>query len=831
MPYNRRVSRWIQRAFLILLFAVFAILQARFTVQTVALLSNHANFPHAVLEVDPATLKITSFRPEVEKAGAKKGDVLLAVDGTPIHSFFDERRAHYQHQAGGKVTLRLRRGDGAPFEVSYQLPATEKLEASGYLLPVILNIITPWSCILLGFFVAFRRPGDPVAYALLALLLCASQLFVSEAGPRASWGPLFTWPLWLISYSAGGVMPVAWVWFAILFPDPSSRHKVLAWTRWALGLPFAAFTFLDALTIDAGLHNFRLLSWRPAWLDIPSWAWLAIEMALFGIGFSNLFQKLFHEEQPSQRRRLRWVIFGLAAAFLPPLLLIGAWRVFDQDPNKMPAWLLAPAVGSPLLIPVTLAYAVLVNRLFDIGIFVRQGLLASKTVWVVRILLVACLIWVSISYETRKDLNEAERWTIIAACIGGAFLIRQLTERLRRWVDRRFFQEAVNSEKLLAELSAQVRRITDPQTLMRTVADQVSNALHPSVVAVMIPRDRSWTPAYVTGAASAEAGSDGALDRIREQREPAVISDELYVPLSTSDELHGILRLGPKRSEEPYSASDIRLLESVANQTALALENGRLAAAVAHEAAHRERITSELEIARKVQERLFPKHAPCVTGLDLAGRCLPAQTVGGDYYDFLVLPGGGVGLAIGDVAGKGVPAALLMAGLQASLRGLTLAGIVDPADLMTKLNVLIYDATPANRFATFFYGLYEPATGRLQYCSAGHNPVVLYRADGTVEWLRTPGVGLGLKRSSMYRHAEATLAVGDALVLYTDGLTESHNEAGEEFGEDRLVDVVRSRPGESAGAMLEQLMESTCGFAAGVPQHDDITIIVARRTA
>lgn len=149
--------------------------------------------------------------------------------------------------------------------------------------------------------------------------------------------------------------------------------------------------------------------------------------------------------------------------------------------------------------------------------------------------------------------------------------------------------------------------------------------------------------------------------------------------------------------------------------------------------------------------------------------------------------------------------------------------------LMAKLNVLVYEATPTNRFATFFYGLYEPSTRRLRYSTAGHNPALLQRASsGEIHWLKTRGVGLGLQRSSSYEQAELTLEPGDALVLYTDGVTEERNPAGEEFGADRLAGTVRGCMALSASGILEQVIAATTEFAGEAPQFDDITLIVAR---
>ena len=185
--------------------------------------------------------------------------------------------------------------------------------------------------------------------------------------------------------------------------------------------------------------------------------------------------------------------------------------------------------------------------------------------------------------------------------------------------------------------------------------------------------------------------------------------------------------LGPKQSQEPYSGNDLRLLQSVGAQTGLALENSELLAKLSAEAAKRERISRELEIAHEVQERLFPQDYPPVAGVDYCGYCRPALGIGGDYYDFIHLKNGKLGIAIGDVSGKGVSAALLMSNLHASLRGQTMAQVSDLSTLMSNINVLMYEASTSNRYATFFYGEYDPRTRTLQFVNAGHNAPMVVR--------------------------------------------------------------------------------------------------------
>ena len=245
---------------------------------------------------------------------------------------------------------------------------------------------------------------------------------------------------------------------------------------------------------------------------------------------------------------------------------------------------------------------------------------------------------------------------------------------------------------------------------------------------------------------------------------------QLLLPVSTKQNVLGLLSLGPKLSEEPYSSSDVQLLRSVASQTGLALENSRLTKAVASEMAQRERLNREIEIAREVQERLFPQHLPEISGIDFSGHCRPALGVGGDYYDFLQLPNGDLGVAIGDVSGKGIAAALLMASLQASLRGQVLSGQGNLARLIANVNQLVYEASASSRYATFFYGQFERATLTFRYVNAGHNPPMILRPteeDVThVIRLETGGPVVGLFPKVPYQEGTVALEPGDIFRLY-----------------------------------------------------------------
>jgi sigma-B regulation protein RsbU (phosphoserine phosphatase) len=266
-------------------------------------------------------------------------------------------------------------------------------------------------------------------------------------------------------------------------------------------------------------------------------------------------------------------------------------------------------------------------------------------------------------------------------------------------------------------------------------------------------------------------------------------------------------------------------------QSGLALENSRLASAVALEIAEREKMNREIEIAREVQQRLFPQNLPPMPGLDYWGACRPAQGVGGDYYDFVPLAGGSIGIAVGDVSGKGIAAALLMTSLQASLRGQALQHGGDLTRVMANVNRLVYDATPPNRYATFFYAQYEPNAHRLVYVNAGHNPpVILRRLNKEIHVVRleTGGPVIGLFREAPYQQGSLKLEPGDILVGFTDGISEAMNSQDEEWGEERLLPALQLYADQSAAEIIPSVMAAADIFVDGAPQHDDMTLVVMK---
>jgi serine phosphatase RsbU (regulator of sigma subunit) len=242
------------------------------------------------------------------------------------------------------------------------------------------------------------------------------------------------------------------------------------------------------------------------------------------------------------------------------------------------------------------------------------------------------------------------------------------------------------------------------------------------------------------------------------------------------------------------------------------------------------RAAQELEIAKQVQMRLFPQTLPPLATLDYAGTCIPARAVGGDYYDFLDLGRDRLGLVIGDISGKGIAAALLMANLQANLRSLCAIALDQPQRLLQSVNQLFWENTGDNAYATLLFAEYDDRERRLRYANCGHLSALLLRGDNTLERLDSTSTVLGIFKEWNCAMVERQLFAGDTLALYTDGITESFNEADEEYGEQRLIESLRRHSELGSSELLSSIVDDVRRFSPR-EQHDDITLIVAKCVA
>jgi len=298
----------------------------------------------------------------------------------------------------------------------------------------------------------------------------------------------------------------------------------------------------------------------------------------------------------------------------------------------------------------------------------------------------------------------------------------------------------------------------------------------------------------------------------------------MAVPLETKDRIIGLIYVDSPFILREFTRNDLSLLTVMANVAAIRIEHARLA-----EVEAAERIMQrELSQAAEIQGGMLPARAPEIAGLDLAGFNVPCRTVGGDYFDFFPYAGPSVGLALGDVSGKGMPASLMMMALHARVHVLA-ENPGNLGDFMARLNKATCANCPSNRFITFFFSVLDAASGDLRFANAGHNPPVLLRASGEAKMLEGGGPVLGVISVAPYSEQSARLAPGDLLVLYSDGVTEANNPDFDEFGEERFVRVLSENRTRPARQIVEAVTAALKEFTAGAPQADDITLVVAKR--
>lgn len=305
---------------------------------------------------------------------------------------------------------------------------------------------------------------------------------------------------------------------------------------------------------------------------------------------------------------------------------------------------------------------------------------------------------------------------------------------------------------------------------------------------------------------------------------PASVNSIVSAPMLVHSRLTGILTLYNKKHADGFSAEDQRLLSILAGQSGQVVENARLV----EEEGKLIKMQQELAFANEIQMNLLPAAAPPVDHYELAGISIPAQDVGGDYFDYIPIDSGRLAITVGDVSGKGLPAALMMSNVQATLRGQAQFG-VSVHETLERSNHLLTQSVRKGTFITLFYAVLDPANHTLEFANAGHNRPYILRKNGTLETLTLGGLVLGFVGTQHYREETTTFDVGEFLFIFSDGVTEAMNSAHEQFDEERLEPLLVSLAEASPDEIIEKVGEAVRKHAAGHPQNDDITMLCVKR--
>jgi sigma-B regulation protein RsbU (phosphoserine phosphatase) len=671
-----------------------------------------------------------------------------------------------------------------------------------------------------------------------------------------------------------------YVFFA-LFPEKSPLERRAGWLKWvALGS--------GALQI------------------VPSWPtgearWPAIVSKLIGevasrssrhgvtygfltLGIVSLVWNCFSEEtSPEARRKSRVLLWGTLLGVFP----IAFERAFiDFTGYRVPFWINILLTVLLLFYPLAFAYAIVKHRVLEIPALLRNSVryvLVQRGYFVLLICGGLLAIFLFTRFFSGYFTANSQYGMAVSAAFGVALVwasgpvVKRGTER----IDRAFFRSSYDARVILQELAGKIRTVTNRDEVARLLTLHIEAALHPKSLGCYLEKgdgnlaaqrrtvDLQPNPPeprfpvrfgarFVLKDAATLSPTLPLLIELAAHGKTwdvpppvtdggaaiAALTPECLVPiLDRNRKLQGLMVLGPRFSEEPYSSEDKRLLDSVASQAAVSLENMRMAEQIADRLEVDRRAAHEIQIAREVQSRLFPQVMPPLTTLEYAGSCIQARQVGGDYYDFLDLGSSQrmergatrpldaaawhIAFVLADISGKGIAGALLMANLQANLRSRYALALDDLPRLLSSVNQLFYENTPEDRYATLFFGVYDDHSQELEYVNCGHNAPLLFRGNGALERLESTSTVIGLFPNWKCETRLVKLEPGDLLVIFTDGVTEANDAAGNEFGEARLIETVCANRNLPPAQLASAIQNAVQRFSEG-EQSDDLTLVIAR---
>jgi sigma-B regulation protein RsbU (phosphoserine phosphatase) len=846
-------------------------------------------------------------------AGLRAGDEVVSLDGRKVETglpVFELLSA----EPGRAFTVAIGR-DGQVRELNLRtVPFPHFMQ---FLFTLVL-IVIPATFLVTGFAVFILKPDDKQA-VLLALML---GMFVpADTG-------LFTQlhasvvALMIVGGVVSSFFGAVFFHFFLVFPERSPLLRRFPRLEYALYIPqtllLAPFVFYTSVLAALGPERLFEMEERLA----PFVRVVNVLVSLYLLAGVVSLLVNYRQASRQSRRKMRVVVAGCTLGLLPSIAVLVCY--FYGLENFSPAILRALSAVSTLallLLPSSFIYAIARHQVIPVRLIIRRGIryvFVSQGSVVVEIIAVGLGLTLVLTYIFRY-LHPSSG--LVIGVVSGLFsvLVWNVTSTLHHRIiapsiDRRFFRRAYNAQQILAETGQALRAMADVREMTRLVSTKMQDALQTESASIFLQDHRTgdYTCAisshYVedgrVAAVTTERGLVLARDsfvarRFKESPQPLVVdfqdpqswaarllaeeagADEarlresealkrvnasLLLPVATKEQLLGVISLGPRLGDLPFSRQDIQMLLAVAWQMAFAIENAQLVRRKIEE----EGLRRELEMATQVQRRLFPDCPPRTEGLELAGVCHPARGVGGDYYDFLLLDDGCVGVAVADVAGKGISAALLMSTVQASLRSQARSVGGQLTELVASMNRLLNSSTDSASYASFFYAQFDERTRLLTYVNAGHNPPMLLRraaqeatliessvareaahrnhrtigaADGRgfaataslaaaenslTDFLTTGGPVIGLFDDLVYEQEVIRAESGDVIVAYTDGVTEALNPDGEEFGCARLQAILEESSQLPAVDLMERIVERLEDWCLDTPQHDDMTLVVLK---
>ncbi len=769
-----------------------------------------------------------------DQAGLLTGDRLLAVDGEPLGTMVDWYVAHAGRYELGARTYLVRRNEH--FVTATVAPIRPGRRDVVWYYGLSLAGL---SFLAMGWLVLARRHDMVSRYFFGLCSLFAFFLMDVPDWPSSTYMTIKD----IVRDLAQLVLPVAFLRFFLYFPERTHltatnhrRHRLL----W--------IPALILLSVSLVIQAARLDPASPA-VTVATQATGLFLVAYFASGLVVFARKVFRRDRPVAHSKLRIVLLGLLAGFLP--FLVGA-VLHIVGPEPAPWWQ-HWLVFSLVLVPVSFGLAILRYGALDMEDLVRHGLVYG--VLTVAVVAGYALLVGGLGHFMAIYFHTTSTPVILAAAVGTALLLNPARRRLHTWVDHAVYPARRATREALHDLGHELSGLIEDSDAPTTMLMRLFELYRPQHVSLFLERqgrlclhaiecEDDTTPEpcafdpddtlprvlLMARRPLAMEELDGLDTETETDAVTRVVLDaldvRLAVPLITGNRLVGFLTFGAKASGALYTQADTSNLHDFSVHAAALVEIGRLY----QDSLLRERLDTELAVAQRIQQSLVPEEPLETAGARLVGRMVSCREVGGDSFDYFRLDRDTVAFAIADAAGKGVPAALVMTSLRATFRSAAV-NFPEPERVVEELNKAVSSMATPGQFICFFYGTYHAPSRTLRYCNAGMNPPLLFREGRTwAEKMKKGGLVLGIDGDRRYAHGTFHLEDGDLLVLYTDGITEQTDDKGEFYGEQRLEDAVREARSLPLDTLLDRIFATVETFGGPI-QSDDRTLMLLRTNA
>lgn len=733
-------------------------------------------------------------------AGVLAEDRVFAVDGHPtpsMLSYYAETAGRYRLEP---LTLQLRRGEKT---VEARLMPNAPSQAA------MITQYTQWvsglAFLLIGWWVLARR-SDPVARNFFAM--CAIFAFFLIDVPDVRSLALVNVKYHLRTL-LGLLLPPYVLRFFLQFPAPwrpgttgRSRLRWLMAPAWAL---FALATVTEAVRGQSPAGGLERV------IEAVS---LIYMLTCFLVGLVRFGRGALRRDRPIQRTKMLVILIGLTAG-LVPFLVTMALGSLAPDTSVPYLHYLGLSV---LLVPASFALAIMRYGALDTAFVVRIGLIygALTALVIVGYLLVTVAVGTFLSTQFAVDSS----YVLVLLVAATALVVAPLRQRVQHLVDLTFYPSRGANREAIASLADRLTGLIETEAVLEHLGQSLGELFRPRTFAIVLASPApargfvlraAWPlPPGSAGLPIQHLPPDDALTRLLDRERRPVFCEEfedfnlfggtdepsrqllnhlqasLLVPLVSGNRLLGFLAFGPKSGGQLYGQEDVANLQALAVQAGPVVESRQLY----EDRLRGKRLETELAVARGIQSNLLPVAALITPECTICGLNEPCRTVGGDYFDYFTTEEGRLAIAIGDVSGKGIPAALMMSSLRVAFRLAAEDGVC-PRDVVARMNPVVASLVGSGNFICFFYAVWDPAGGLLRYCNAGMDPPVLLRREAPRrQYLRKGGPVLGVESDFTYREGIVALVPGDRLFLYTDGLTEQRDPQGQFFDAERLIDQI-----------------------------------------